>query len=324
MTAIFIGAANAYEHDFGNSKAVLSGYGTLGNLSKSGESAPRLLFDWQARGEYSKSYGGAVLTLNQVSELESRYLQDLFAFFDLGFGRLEIGHTNSAAQKLSVGLPDAGGLRINNSFIPYSLQNSPNAIATPAANSSSNQIRAQIVSKPDVFQAGFGAAAPSFDMDGSLDLGMRVKSGTAVKFAASLGASHIFNPDGLIAEIYAPRVYADNRSEIALGLNIQYHSWSLGAVGKAIYDANPTGRPSDGVMYGGGLSYEILTWRVSANSLRSDTSVFHDCDSGCKNTVAVLSVQDKLDDIVDIWASAGEIFSDSNAFFWSVSLRAKF
>ncbi|MDR0449570.1 MAG: hypothetical protein LBG89_03905, partial [Rickettsiales bacterium] len=305
------GPAAAFDYDFDNSKVSLSGYGTLGNLSRTDENQPYLAFDWQARAQYTEDGGGAVLTLNQASELPSRYLQDLFVFIDAGPGRFEVGFTNSAAQKLGVGLVDAGGLRINNSLLIYGLMHRPNIIAAPAAGSSNNKIRASYVSKPGFFQAGAGYAAPQQDMDGSFDAGLRFKGGEAVKYSLSLGASHIFRPDGLIAEIYAPRVNAKSRDELAAGLNIQYHSWSFGVVGKGIYDYRPIGRPSDGVLYGGGIAYEILTWKASVNALRSDTGVFHGCAFGaCQNTTALLSIQDKLDEIVDIWASLGKIFGD--------------
>jgi len=303
-----------------------SGYGTAGNISKTNNVRPELAFDWMGRAQYYKDRFGTVLSFNQVSERRSGYLQDLFLFFDVGSGRIEVGHTNSVGQKLGVGLPDAGGLRINQSMMAYGLIDNPNVIATPSVNSSANKPRVAYVARPsDFLQYGFGAATGYGDMDFGADAGIRLRGGEAVKYGLSFGVSHIINPDGLLAEIYAPRVTADSRSEGALGINIQYNSWSIGLVGKAIYDYNPAGRPSDGIMYGAGGAYEFLSWRASLNVLRSDTAVWRDCDyGGCANTTVLTSVQNKLDEIVDLWASFGRVIGDESFNFWSVSLRAKF
>lgn len=309
-----------------NAGLSMGGFGTLGNLSKAGDS-PELALDWQARAEYfgilSGTKVGAVAAFNQVSERYSNYIQDLFLFADLGFGRVELGHTNGAAQKLAVGLVDAGGLRLNRSMLAFGTLDNPNVIATHSASSLQNQIRLSFVTRPGKWlQAGAGYAAPGDDTDGGFDLGLKLRAGTDIKASASLGGAYIINPDGLLAEIYAPRIYADSRAEMAAGINIGFGSWTAAATAKIVYDDNSIGAPSDGLMYGGGLSYEFLSWKLSINGTLSDTKFFK--DGGEQVGVIMGSLQDKLDDVVDLWATFGTFRGDRSGTFWSLSLRAKF
>ncbi|MDR2685179.1 MAG: porin [Rickettsiales bacterium] len=300
-----------------------SGYLTIGNLSGGNDKRPQLALDWQGRGEYSTEDFGLVGTINQASEKTAYFVQDAFVFADLGFGRAELGISAPIGYKLAVGLPDAGGLRINRSFMAYELLTAPNVLATPAVNSTQGKPRLTFSTKPAALQVGAGFAPYSNDMHGAFDLGARLKLDGRVKWAMSLGASHILKPHGLTAEIYAPDVRADSRTETSLGLNVQIDSWSLAAVAKAIYDDNPQGVASDGTMFGAGASYEILAWKFSINWMQSNTGRWH-YDQGDLNNTGAFSVSNKLDESVDLWFSAGRVWGDETIFFWSASLRTKF
>ena len=102
-------SANAapIEYKKGNFTARFSGYGNVGVIEPEFRlKDARLVGDWSARGQITYNVNdenklGLVYSLNQQTIDDGDAINDLFALWQIrGHGRLEIGLTDSVAEKL--------------------------------------------------------------------------------------------------------------------------------------------------------------------------------------------------------------------------------
>ena len=113
-------SAAPIEYKDDNFTARVSGYGNIGMIEPDfALQNSRFLGDWSLRGQMTYDVNetyrlGMVYSLNQQTIDDGDYINDLFALWQVrDFGRIEIGLTDSVAEKLGLGLPDVGGLRMN-------------------------------------------------------------------------------------------------------------------------------------------------------------------------------------------------------------------
>ena len=111
-------AANAIQYDTGKFSIKLTGYGTSGIIEPDFEST-LFIGDWRARTQATYAINdeyklGLVYALDEAALDKGNFSRETFGFIESrSFGRLEFGWTDSIARKLGIGLPDVGGLRIN-------------------------------------------------------------------------------------------------------------------------------------------------------------------------------------------------------------------
>ncbi len=318
--------ANAYQVDLGRTTLRLTGYATSGVLEPDFET-PNFIGDWRARGELNFDATaaqkiGAVYAIDTSAVDEERYIREGFAFWQhRDFGRIEAGFTDSVARKLGVGLPDVGGLRINDKPLFYKkIKPDGVVISDGVISTGRTALRANIVSMPtNGVQYGLSAAGLTDDYDYTIDAALKIRRGTGkVKTAYALGASFMNRPDGFHSDSFTPDVYADWRAQLAAGFNLQYNSWIWGLDARLIYDENPVGVVSDGLAIGTGVSYDFLHYSVSATYIMSDTGIWHADAPNYMDHTAVGSFRYKYSENVDLWMSLG-LTSDTP--FFAVALR---
>lgn len=305
--------AAAYQYKTGRVALRLNGYGTVG-LIESDFKTPLWFGDWRVRAQANFAPGagqtiGMVYAVDAIAMDENDFKHELFAFAeDRRFGRIEAGFTDSVAHKLGLGLPDVGGWRINEQPLFYKkISPDGTVISDTLITSGHDAVRVNMVSVPtNAVQYGVSVAGFSDEYDYAADAALKFrKSNGKLKAALSVGASFMDGPDGYRSDIYTPRVTADWRAQAYAGANLQYNSWIFGASVRMIYDENPIGAPSDGVVAGIGASYDILNYSVSLNYIMSDTDVWnHDMDGYVDNTV-IASFRYKYSENVDGWSSLG-------------------
>lgn len=320
--------ANAFDYNRGRYGFKLTGYGNAGVIEPDLQD-PIFIGDWMARTQFNYAIAtnktiGLVYALDELALYQNESARDAFVFLeDSRFGRIELGLTDSIATKLGVGLPDVGGLRINdNPLLFEKVEPSGAVISNTTITSGRYDLRANIVSVPTKpLQFGFSVAGLSSKYDYSADFGIKYrKPDGKTKTAVSFGASFIDSPQNFQTDIYMPATTADWRGQISTGLNLQYNSWIWGISGRVIYDKNPIGPSSDGVIAGTGVSYDLLNYTISGTYLVSETGVWDDMPNYVAHT-EILSFRYKYSENVDGWMSIG--FSAGTPFA-SAGLKAKF
>lgn len=320
-------AANALENDYGNWNFKLSGYGTAGYVITDDKSDSAN--DWQIRAQaaYRKSKDwlfGAAVSHSAWNLDQKKPFMDAFTYAESPWGRAELGWTDTIASKLGLGLPDVGGLRINNDPIIYDFANPEPTISRGTISGTQFAFRANAVSAPGPVQAGISFAPKQHHFDSATDIGLKYKlSGGKTKLAMSMGASFIDKPIDFMGDIYAARANADWRGQISAGLNLQYNSWVWGLNAKTTYDKNPIGSISDGISVGTGISYDFLKWSASASYMISQIGVFHDTKDYFTNT-GIVSLRYKIDQFWNVWASGGVVSANRTSPFISAGLMFKF
>lgn len=238
---------------------------------------------------------------------EGYWARDAFMFFEMArYGRIELGLTDSIAKKLGVGLPDVGGLRINDqSLIFKKIRPDGPIISDLTINDGRYSPRLNLASMPrNGIQFGTSlATSEHFDFSADAAIKIRQPYGR-IKTAFTLGASFIDNPHNLRVGSGTQNLDADWRAQGSAGINIQYKGWIFGAGGRIVYDKNALGRPSDGVAAGAGLSYDLLKYTVSATYLFSDTGIWGNAHHYIDHT-AIASLRYKYSKNVDGWVSLG-------------------
>lgn len=291
----------------------ITGYGNAGIIEPDFET-PDFVGDWHARAQanYAIATGqtlGLVYALDSQTLDKDKFSEDLFLLYEnRNYGRVEFGLTDSIAAKLGLGLPDVGGLRVNDNPLYYK-KISPKGpvIADATIDTGDQSLRVNLVSVPTApVQYGISVAGITDDYKFTLDAGMKIRRPSGkIKTAFSLGASYMDAPDNYNADPYAPRLTADWRAQVAAGVNIQYNSWVWGVNTRLIYDKNPVGTPSDGIVAGTGVSYDILNYSISLSYVFSDTGIWdHDVDDYYDNTV-IASFRYKYSENVQGWMSLG-------------------
>lgn len=324
------GGAYALDYNIGNTDFRLTGYGTFGMINPDIET-PLSIGDWRVRGQITNSSIqdtklGFVYALDKAALDKGNFSREVFAFLQSkSLGRVEFGFTDSIARKLGLGLPDVGGLRINDRPL-YNEKIIPSGAViadTTLTSGRSNSLRLNLVSNSNNgTQYGVSVSGITDDYNWAADAGIKFrKSSGKLKSAYSVGASFMNKPDNFDNEIYTPGVTADWRAQLSLAMNLQYNSWIFGVSGRAIYDKNPIGEVSDGFVLGTGVSYDLFQYSVSLIYMLSDTGVWqNDVDDFIDNTV-VASFRYKYSENVDGWISGG---TTSKTPFISAGMRITF
>lgn len=321
--------AHALQYDMGNFSAKLSGYATGGFINPDFES-PLGIGDWRGRAQLTYDINdeykiGAVYALDKAALDKGNLSRETFGYIESReYGRVEFGLTDSIARKLGVGLPDVGGLRINDRPL-YNEKIIPDGaiIADTTLTSGRSDPRINIVSAPtNGVQYGVSASGFATNYDYAVDAGLKIRRPSGkVKTAYAFGASFMDNPRDFDNEVYTPGVTADWRAQMSLGMNLQYNSWIWGLSGRVIYDNNPIGEISDGFVVGTGVSYDLLRYSVSLTYMLSDTGVWQSDIDDFIDHMAIASFRYKYSENVDGWISGG---ITSQTPFVSVGLRLTF
>lgn len=321
--------AHALQYDMGNFSAKLSGYATGGFINPDFES-PLGIGDWRGRAQLTYDINdqykiGAVYALDKAALDKGNLSRETFGYIESReYGRVEFGLTDSIARKLGVGLPDVGGLRINDRPL-YNEKIIPDGaiIADTTLTSGRSDPRINIVSAPtNGVQYGVSASGFATNYDYAVDAGLKIRRPSGkVKTAYAFGASFMDNPRDFDNEVYTPGVSADWRAQMSLGMNLQYNSWIWGLSGRVIYDNNPIGEISDGFVVGTGVSYDLLRYSVSLTYMLSDTGVWQSDIDDFIDHMAIASFRYKYSENVDGWISGG---ITSQTPFVSVGLRLTF
>ena len=324
-----VSAADALQYDMGKLSAKLTGYGTGGIIEPDFEST-LFIGDWRARGQltYDINDGykiGAVYAMDQSAIEKGNFSRETFAYIESrDFGRIEAGWTDSIARKLGVGLPDVGGLRINDRplFNEKIIPDGP-VIADTTLTSGRSDPRINIVTAPDNgLQYGISASGFANNYDWAVDAGLKLrKPNGKLKTAYSVGVSFMNNPHDFDVEVYTPGVTADWRAQVSAGMNLQYNSWVWGVTGRVIYDQNPKGDASDGFVVGTGVSYDLLKYSISMTYMLSDTGVWQSDINDFIDHMVIASFRYKYSERVDGWMSGG---ITSQTPFISAGLRITF
>lgn len=325
-------SANAYgfAYSSGPWDLRLTGHGTAGFIEPDFEN-PDFLGDWYVRAQaaYSVSAGntiGAVYSIDAMAVDDRDWMHDAFLYYQARrIGRIEVGITDSVARKLSVGLPDVGGMRINDRPLFYKkIHPQYGVIGDTSVTSGRRALRINAVSNSTgSAQYGVSLAGLTDDYDVALDVGMKIRRPSGkVKTAISLGASLIENPENYSTDTYIAPLTADWRAQTAIGFNLQYNSWVWGLDARAIYDRNPIGSvSSDGISLGSGVSYDFLKYSLSVSYVLSETGLW---DGDIKNRdihTGLASFRYKYSEYTNLWISLG-ITSDTP--FVACAMRVSF
>ena len=321
--------AHAIDYSAGKFDFKLTGYGTGGIIQPDFET-PLFIGDWRVRGEIDLNANdnhkfGAVYSLDAAATDDGKAFREAFGFYQLKqVGRIEVGFTDSIARKLGVGLPDVGGLRINDrpifhkKIVPEGPVISDTTLTTGRSALRVNVATSQI----NGAQYGLSLSGITDDYDYAIDGGLKIrKSDGKVKRAFSLGASFMNNPHAFSTDVYAPPVTADSRTQLTAGMNIQYNSWIWGTTARLIYDDNPTGPVSDGIVAGTGVSYDLFQYSVSLTYMFSDTGIWNRDVDDFMDHMLIGSFRYKYSANVDGWISMG---ITSKTPFVSAGMRLTF
>ncbi|MBO4625776.1 MAG: hypothetical protein J5679_00670 [Alphaproteobacteria bacterium] len=330
ISAIMSAHAEPIEYVHDGITARVSGYGNVGMIEQDFTlKNSSVLGDWSLRGQLTYDADdthrlGFVYSLNQQTIDEDSYVNDLFALWQIqDVGRIEFGLTDSVAEKMGLGLPDVGGLRMNDNPLVYKKIKPDGAIiADTILDTGDSDVRINLVSAVyDGVQYGVSGAAFGKDYDFTVDGAIKIRRPHGkTKAAYAFGASFMSRPDGFSQSPYSPKVTADWRAQFSAAMNLQYNSLVFGLSGRVIYDENPVGAISDGIIVGTGVSYDLLKYTVSLSYLFSDTGIWHDVDDYQQHTV-VSSFRYKYSEYVDGWMSVGWV---PGAPFVSAGLRITF
>lgn len=323
------GTASAFEYNSGKISAKLTGYATGGIIEPEFKST-LFIGDWRARGQIMYSANethkfGLVYAMDQTAIDKGNFSRETFALWEIkNQGRIEVGYTDSVARKLGVGLPDVGGLRINDRPL-YNEKIVPDGPVIPDTTLTSGRDapRINLTTAPKSgVQYGISATGFSDEYDWALDAGLKLRRPNGkVKTAYSIGFSFMDNPDGFDPEVYLPAVTADWRTQLSLGMNLQYNSWIWATTARIIYDQDPIGIASDGFVLGTGVSYDLLKYSISLTYMFSDTGVWHSDKTNFQDNMLIASFRYKYSENVDLWMSGG---TTSKTPFFSAGLRLTF
>ena len=325
----FVGSADALQYQYGHSTFKLNASGSAGIIEPKFKDAV-FLGDFDVRTQYNYAIAsdqslGLVYEWDANALDENNYAHDAFALWEMrGIGRVEAGLTESVARKLSVGIPDVGGLRVNHKPLFYKKILPHGTIIPDTAVTSGHEApRVNLVTAPiGAGQYGLSVAAFGDEYDYAIDGGIKFRFPNGkLKSAISLGGSFMDNPHGFSPATYVPDVYADWRAQGSFGFNLQYNSWIWGTSVLAIYDQNPVGFASDGVSAGTGISYDLLNYSASVSYMYSQTGIWHDDFANYYDHTVIASLRYKYSENLSVWASVG---LTTQTPFLSAALRAEF
>ena len=308
-----IGTADALQYTNGRNAFKFNASGSAGIIEPKFQDT-LFLGDFELRGQYNYAVArgqtlGLVYEWNAEALDNREYSHNAFALWEVqDLGRVEVGLTESVARKLSVGIPDVGGLRVNHKPLFYKkIAPLGNVIPDTAVTSGHDAPRINLVSVPtNVGQYGVSVAAFGDEYDYAVDSGIKFRFPNGkLKTALSFGASFMDNLQNYSPASYLPDVNADWRAQGSVGFNIQYNSWIIGASGVAIYDKDPIGTPSDGVSVGTGVSYDVLNYSLSLSYMYSKTGIWHDDLAKYYDHTVIGSFRYKYSENLSLWTSIG-------------------
>ena len=330
MCLLMSGAgANALQFDAGKFNFKLTGYGTGGMIQPKLQT-PVFIGDWRVRGQMDYlpndvNKFGLVYSIDAAATDDGRAMREAFGFYEIrDVGRIEMGFTDSIARKLGVGLPDVGGLRINDRPIFHKkIVPAGPVISDTNLTTGRSALRVNVVTAPQSgAQYGLSLAGVTDDYDFAVDAGLKIRRPSGkLKTAWAFGASFMDNPNGFSTDVYAPAVTADWRAQFTAGLNVQYNSWVWGTTARVIYDENPIGPISDGVVAGTGVSYDLMKYTVSLTYMFSDTGIWNKDVKDFMDHMLIGSFRYKYSENVDGWISLGVT---SETPFVSAGMRLTF
>lgn len=329
VASVIPSMAYALHYDIGPVGLKLTGYGTAGILEPDFKT-PDFIGDWRVRGEIDwritdiNSFG-AVYAIDAAAVDEDKYMREGFVYWqNRHYGRAEFGFTDSIARKLGVGLPDVGGLRVNDKPLFYKKihPNGP-VISDTTLTTGRSALRLNLATMPiGAAQYGLSVSGITDNYDYALDAGIKIRRPSGkVKTAYAFGASFMSHPDNYRTDAYTPRVNADWRAQISGGMNLQYNSWMWGLTARVIYDDDPIGPVSDGLAVGTGVSYDILNYSISLTYIFSDTGIWNRDINDYMDHTAIASFRYKYSENVDMWVSIG---MTTETPFLSAGLRLTF
>ena len=173
---------HALHYRAGDFNFALTGYGTAGIIEPD-FNKPDFLGDFRVRGQVTyngvkEHTFGAVYAIDEVAINEDEYFDEAFGFWQWrGVGRVEFGLTDSVAHKLGLGLPDVGGLRLNDDSLVYRKMGTDGpVIANPEISSGSSSLRLNLVAAHDPdLQYGVSVAGITGDYKMNVDTGIKIK-----------------------------------------------------------------------------------------------------------------------------------------------------
>lgn len=322
-------SAHAIQYNNGRFALKLNGYATGGVLEQKLNTTD-VIGDWRLRTQmnYAIASGqtlGLVYAIDAAAIDEDKFMREAFGLWEhRNYGRVELGFTDSVARKLGVGLPDVGGLRVNDKPLFYKvIEPKGPVISDTTITTGRSALRTNIVSVPKRgIQYGLSVAGITDDYDYAIDAALKIRQPDGkIKTAFSFGASFMDKPDNYRTDSFSPLVTADWRAQLSGGMNLQYNSWVWGASARLIYDENPIGPVSDGLALGTGVSYDILNYSISLTYIFSDTGVWNRDAKDYMDHTAVASFRYKYSQYIDGWMSLG---ITTETPFASVGLRLVF
>jgi hypothetical protein len=301
---IFCSESNALEHKWDGNTARLTATGSAGVINPD-DKFDDFLIRAQLSREMLGGAAGAVYAIDALAYRGGYYARDAFLYFEGEYGRIETGWTEPISSKLALVLPDAGGMRLNNSALFYPSEFA--GITNPAVRGGQYAWRANLATMPtNPWQFGFGQSLPTATFDFSTDVGVRYRNGGGrTKTSLSAGLSYINNPHGMSGDNFLPPVFAAARYQGTIGFNVQRGSLVLAMTAKAVLDDSPAGFATDGLQLGAGASYEFLSWSASAGYIFSDVGVWR--GSATAAHTGVISAKYKVSGFFNIWGSIGSV-----------------
>lgn len=325
----FSSNAQAFQYNSGRFAFKLNGYGTAGLLEPEFDT-PEFIGDWRVRGQmnyavYAGQTLGLVYSIDAAAVDEDKFFREAFTFWEhRELGRVELGFTDSIARKLSVGLPDVGGLRVNDKPLFYK-KISPNGpvISDTILTTGRSALRVNLATVPtNGVQYGLSLSGITDDYNYAIDAGLKIRQPNGkIKTAFSFGASFMDKPDNYRTDSYTPLVNADWRAQISGGMNLQYNSWIWGLSARLIYDEKPVGPVSDGLAVGTGVSYDLLKYSISLTYIFSDTGIWNRDVKDYMDHTVIASFRYKYSEYIDGWTSIG-LTTDTP--FLAVGMRLTF
>ena len=336
ICCLFGANANALDYSTDNWRFSLNADGMAGFLETK-DDKPLGIYDWDVKASATYHINsirriGAVYSIDANAVDDETYIHDAFILFqDKNIGRAEFGLTHSIARKMGLGLPDVGYLRINDKSILYKKLNLNKVlISDTTATTGHETLRLNIATtSTDYGQYGLSIATGGNDFDFAIDTAAKYKQPLGkLKAAYSVALSYMDKPNGYEDNSFTPAVYADWRGQVALGVNLQYNSFVFGLSSRLIYDENPIGKASDGLVAGTGISYDFLQSSVSLSYLFSDTNLWKHNDkitgteiSGDYTNTIIASFRYKYTQNTSIFMSGG--LAHTTPFF-AVGLKSGF
>ena len=328
--------AHALNYSFDKFNIRLDADGMIGFLEPRNDK-PLFMDDWDVKTQATYNFNrtqriGAVYSIDADSVEDHEYIHDAFVLVeDREIGRAEFGLTHSIARKMGLGLPDVGHLRINDkSILHKELKLDKVLISDTTATTGHDALRLNLATvSTDYGQYGVSISGLNDNYNYAVDFAVKLKQPTGkLKTAYSLALSYMNKPENYTENSYSPTTTADWRTQIALGINIQYNSFIWGTSTRIIYDHNPIHKSADGFIAGTGVSHDFLQSSVSVTYLFSDTHVWnhkdfngHRLDDGDYIHTALASFRYKYTEQTNLFMSAG--LADTTPFF-AVGLKSGF